>query len=101
MARLFGFDYKSPYFYMVTLKRIRGLAAFSQIGPQGLVEDEITSVFAAVIRSFHKKWRCLDEISPFVIMPDHLHPKVIARRAMARPESCESSYVPTLRPRSQ
>ena len=73
MARLFGFDYKSPYFYMVTLKRIKGLAAFSQIGPQGLVENEITRAFAAVIRNFHKKWRCLDEISPFVIMPDHLH----------------------------
>lgn len=73
MARLFGFDYKSPYFYMVTLKRIKGLEAFSQIGPDGLIENDLTRAFAAVIKTFHKKWRCLDEISPFVIMPDHLH----------------------------
>jgi signal recognition particle subunit SRP54 len=25
MARLFGFDYKSPYFYMVTLKALKGV----------------------------------------------------------------------------
>ena len=73
MGRLKGFDYKSPYFYMVTLKRLKGLAAFSEIGPNGLVENEITRAFAAVIRGFHAKWRCCEEISPFVIMPDHLH----------------------------
>lgn len=73
MARLFGFDYKSPYFYMVTLKRIKGLAEFSKIGPEGLIENEITKAFTTIIKSFHLKWHCLDEISPFVIMPDHLH----------------------------
>ena len=73
MGRLKGFDYKSPYFYMVTLKRLKGLAAFSEIGANGLVENEITRAFAAVIRGFHAKWRCCEEISPFVIMPDHLH----------------------------
>ncbi len=73
MGRLRGFDYKSPYFYMVTLKRLKGLAAFSEIAPNGLVENEITRVFAAVIRGFHTKWRCCEEISPFVVMPDHLH----------------------------
>lgn len=73
MARLFGFDYKSPFFYMVTLKRIKGLLPFSQIGPDGLIENDLTRAFTAVIRTFHTKWRCLDEISPFVIMPDHLH----------------------------
>jgi len=73
MGRLRSFDYKSPYYYMVTLKRARGLAAFSEIGPKGIVENEITRAFKAVIRGFHLKWRCCDEISPFVIMPDHLH----------------------------
>ena len=34
--RLRGFDYKRPFFYMVTLKRLPGLAAFSQIA----TEDE-------------------------------------------------------------
>lgn len=73
MGRLRGFDYKSPYFYMVTLKRLKGLAAFSEIGPKGLVENEITRAFKAIIRSFPNRWRCCEEISPFVIMPDHLH----------------------------
>ena len=45
MGRLRGFDYKSPYFYMVTLKRLKGLAAFSEIGPNGLVENAITRAF--------------------------------------------------------
>ncbi len=73
MGRLRGFDYKSPFFYMVTLKRLKGLAAFSEIGAKGLVENEITRAFKAVIRGFPAKWRCCEEISPFAIMPDHLH----------------------------
>ena len=73
MIRLKGFDYSSPYFYMVTLKRLKGLEAFSEIGPNGLVENDLTRAFAKVIRGFHLKWRCLEEISPFAIMPDHLH----------------------------
>ena len=73
MIRLKGFDYSSPYFYMVTLKRLKGLEAFSEIGPNGLVENDLTRAFAKVIRSFHLKWRCLEDISPFSIMPDHLH----------------------------
>ena len=36
MHRLRGFDYKRPFFYMVTLKRLPGLTAFSQIA----AEDE-------------------------------------------------------------
>ena len=55
MARLLGFDYKSPYFYMVTLKALKGVEAFSQIGPTGLIENEITKAFNTVIRSFHLK----------------------------------------------
>ncbi len=58
---------------MVTLKRLKGLAPFSEIGERGLVENAITRAFAAVIRGFHRKWRCCEEISPFAIMPDHLH----------------------------
>ena len=30
MKRLRGFDYKRPFFYMVTLKRLPELAAFSR-----------------------------------------------------------------------
>ena len=74
MARLFDFDYKSPFFYMVTLKRLDGIADFSQIGDDGhLVRSDITRAFESVIESFHLKWRCIEPISPFVVMPDHIH----------------------------
>ncbi len=58
---------------MVTLKAIKGVESFSQIGPKGLIENETTKAFNTVISNFHLKWRCLDEISPFVVMPDHIH----------------------------
>lgn len=34
MHRLRGFDYKRPFFYMVTLKRLPELAAFSRISDE-------------------------------------------------------------------
>ena len=74
MSRLFNFDYKSPFFYMVTLKRLPGISDFSRIGEDGrLVPNGITDAFEKTIRTFHRKWRCIEEISPFVVMPDHIH----------------------------
>lgn len=73
MARLFGFDYRKPFFYMVTLKKQRGVRAISEIGPEGLVANEITRRFGAVIRAFHKRWFVVAPITTFVVMPDHLH----------------------------
>ena len=85
MKRLKGFDYRKPYFYMVTLKRLAGLLAFSQITeaadppkdakgwPCYLIANEITRAFAAVIMGFAAKWRGLAPIDCFVIMPDHIH----------------------------
>ena len=34
MKRLRGFDYKRPFFFMVTLKRLPELAAFSRISDE-------------------------------------------------------------------
>ena len=85
MGRLPGFNYKKPFFYMVTLKRIANLAAFSQIfdgevppkdargRPWCLVANEITRAFERVIRGFAEKWWGICPISCFVIMPDHIH----------------------------
>ena len=74
MARLLNFDYKSPFFYMVTLKRLPGISDFSMIGEDGrLVKNAITEAFEKAICTFHQKWRCIEEISPFVVMPDHIH----------------------------
>ena len=85
MHRLRGFDYKRPYFYMVTLKRLPELAAFSRISEEAeppkdtrersryLVENEITKAFVRAIRDFAGKWWGLWPIDCFVIMPDHIH----------------------------
>ena len=85
MPRLRGFDYRRPYFYMVTLKRLPGLAQFSQITddsdppkdargrPRYLIANDITRAFARVIRGFAANWRGLAPIETFIVMPDHLH----------------------------
>ena len=85
MKRLKGFDYKKPYFYMVTLKRRKGLRPFCEITkekeppkdakgrPRYLITNELTEAFARVIREFHTKWWGLWPIECFIIMPDHLH----------------------------
>ena len=55
MARLFNFDYKTPYFYMVTIIRLPNLADFSEVAQDGrLMRNEITAAFECTIESFHK-----------------------------------------------
>ena len=75
MGRLPGFDYRKPFFYMVTLKRHQGLADFSALGRENgqLAPNAITQAFIKVIRGFPQKWRGIAPIETFVIMPDHLH----------------------------
>lgn len=72
--RLAKFDYSTPYFYMVTLKRHAGLEAFSEIVAPGECRlNAITRSFVAVIRGFHEVWRCIEPITCFSVMPDHIH----------------------------
>ena len=85
MKRLKGFDYTKPYFYMVTLKKLKGLSPFCQItnekapkkDVQGrvryLVANELTEAFAREIRGFYEKWWGLHPVDCFIIMPDHIH----------------------------
>ena len=76
MGRLPGFDYKRPFFYMVTIKRREGAAVepFSAIAADGrIVASAITEAFLRVIEAFHETWYCIEPIRYFVIMPDHLH----------------------------
>ena len=72
-VRLSGFDYTRPYYYMVTLRRLDGLAAFSAIDATGVVENAITRAFHAVIKNFHLQWYVVEPIWCYVIMPDHIH----------------------------
>jgi len=96
MSRLPEFDYASPYYYMVTLKKLKGLPAFSQItdepaavirrrlgldataelpttGGFYLVDNAITRLFVDVVKTFHEQWWCIEPITCFSVMPDHLH----------------------------
>ena len=86
MGRLLGFDYKRPFFYMVTVKGARsapGKTDFAAVAPQlqfsrleegGVLADTaLTPVLRAVIEHFHETWWCIEPIRYYVIMPDHLH----------------------------
>ena len=86
MGRLPGFDYKRPFFYMVTMKGARsapdktGFAAaapqlqFSRLEEGGALADTaLTPLLRAVIKRFHETWWCIEPIRYYVIMPDHLH----------------------------
>lgn len=52
MKRLKGFDYSKPYFYMVTIKRKKGLAAFSEIVIGGRAIDNTLMGGGVVNESF-------------------------------------------------
>ena len=89
MGRLPGFDYKRPFFYMVTLKALPpqkraapglGFAGgppgppFSEIAPDGsILPNPITEAFERVLAAFPKQWPWVESFSPHVVMPDHLH----------------------------
>jgi REP element-mobilizing transposase RayT len=86
--RLAGFDYRTPFFYMVTIKRSkragRAFPPFSSLSATGITESEITHAFREVIQTFHTSWHCLEAIHYFVIMPDHLHLIVKIRNTTKR-----------------
>ena len=75
--RLKGFDYKRPYFYMVTLKRAQGFPDFARVignpASHYLEPSAITRIFVDIIKTFHNTWYCIEPITCFAIMPDHIH----------------------------
>ena len=75
--RLKGFDYKRPYFYMVTLKRAQGFPDFARVigdpASHYLEPNAITRIFVDIIKTFHNAWYCIEPITCFAIMPDHIH----------------------------
>ena len=81
MGRLPGFDYRRPFFYMVTLKKLPGLAEFSRIvstdtppaDGRYLEATPLSVPFARTIRGFAGTWRGIAPIECFAIMPDHIH----------------------------
>ena len=72
--RLKGFNYRTPFYYMVTIQALRGLLVpFSAIAAKGCVKNAVTEAFLHVIRHFHEAFDDLAPITCFTIMPDHLH----------------------------
>lgn len=96
MGRLPTFNYRSPFFYMITLKKRKGLPVFSRITkkneddirssfptlttkylsqrPDAFVEvTPITKALLATISEFSHDIRCVEPITTVAIMPDHIH----------------------------
>ena len=75
--RLRGFDYTRPYFYMVTIKRSDCFPEFVRVVGDAeshyLEANAITRLFVDVIKTFHETWYCIEPITCFAIMPDHIH----------------------------
>ena len=75
--RLKGFDYTRPYFYMVTIKRFDGFPEFARVVGDAeshyLEANAITRLFVDIIKTFHETWYCIEPITCFAIMPDHIH----------------------------
>lgn len=81
MGRLPGFDYRRPFFYMVTFKKLPGIGEFSRIlasddppsDNRYIEQTSIHTAFSRIIRNFAGKWRGIAPIECFAIMPDHIH----------------------------
>ena len=81
MGRLPGFDYRRPFFYMVTLKKLPDIGEFSRIlasddppsDNRYIEQTSIHTAFSRIIRNFAGKWRGIAPIECFAIMPDHIH----------------------------
>jgi len=75
--RLKGFDYSRPYFYMVTIKRAAGFPELARVvgdaASHYLEANATTRLFVDIIKTFHETWYCIEPITCFAIMPDHIH----------------------------
>ncbi len=77
MKRCIGWDYRKPYHYLVTLKCLPGLPALSRFdpgSPWGLeYAYPLTRALAATIDAFAERSPGIASVTPYVIMPDHIH----------------------------
>ena len=76
-CRLRGFDYTRPYYYMVTLRRNEGYPELARVvGDEAshyLETNATTRLFVDIIKTFHETWYCIEPITCFSVMPDHIH----------------------------
>ena len=62
---------------MVTVKRVGGFPDFARVVGDAachyLEANATTKLFVDIIKTFHKTWYCIEPITCFAIMPDHIH----------------------------
>lgn len=88
MGRLSGFDYTSPYFYMVTLHAKPGIEAFSKLSDQnesGLTTTPATRPMKKIIFSIKKTFHHSVGLVIQCLMPNHLHIIVKIHNGKKRP----------------
>ena len=96
MGRLPKFNYRAPFFYMVTIKKRKGLRAFARITGQSeaailsrhaassirelqrhpevfLENSAVTAALRAAIERFANDTLSVESLTPVAIMPDHIH----------------------------
>ncbi len=70
-------DYKKPYFYLVTLKRLAGLPPLAKLDPTASFGIDrthpLTRALSEEINAFQTRSPGIESIKPFIIMPDHIH----------------------------
>lgn len=76
MAWLSGFDYRSPYFYMVTLHAKQGVEPFSILSEArktGLQSTPLMRRMKGVIYGIETHFKDQVSLTCFTIMPNHIH----------------------------
>ncbi len=77
MSRCWHWDYKAPYYYLVTLKCLPGLPPLSRLDAAyqwGLdASYPLTRALSDAINRFSDDSIGLESVKPFIIMPDHVH----------------------------
>ncbi len=88
MQRLYGWDYRRPYFYMVTLSCRQGRQPLSHLdtkAPWGIAEAPLTRALADELASILVDYPGIESFAPYVIMPDHLHLLIKLRGDLSLP----------------
>ncbi len=77
MARMFHWDYRRPYYYLVTVACLPNLPPLSKLQAEDVWGIDpaypITRALATAVRVFLSESPGIESLSPYVLMPDHAH----------------------------
>ena len=92
MPRLFAWDYRTPYFYMITIKRLAGLKMLAYLttgNKWGHFYHPFTALLVRTLELTKAAFPGIASLSPYVIMPEHLHILVKIANVPNRPSLIE------------